>query len=136
MSARTGGYTLLEMVVVIALLALATAMVAPASFRMIQSWRNADDVQRVLSELAAISVAARTDGRDWLLAPGEEEETLRKVVNLPEGWQLRLTTPLQVRANGACTSSDAWLRTGYQSIPLRVEAPFCRVRRREAAEVQ
>ena len=77
MPTRTFGYTLLEMVVVIALRALATAMVAPASFRMIQSWRNADDVQRVLSELAAISVAARTDGRDWLLAPGEEEETLK-----------------------------------------------------------
>ena len=34
MPTRTFGYTLLEMVVVIALLALATAMVAPASFRM------------------------------------------------------------------------------------------------------
>ena len=132
MSARTGGYTLLEMVVVMALLALATAMVAPASFRMIQSWRNADDVQRVLTELAAISVAARADGREWQLLPGEEDDLLRKAVNLPQGWQLRLTTPLVVRANGACTDADAVLQTGTQSISVRVEAPFCRVRRLEA----
>ena len=54
MPTRTFGYTLLEMVVVIALLALATAMVAPASFRMIQSWRNADDVQRGSEPLGVI----------------------------------------------------------------------------------
>lgn len=130
MSSRASGYTLLEMVVVMALLALATALVAPTSFRMVQSWRNADDVQRVLTELASISVVARTDGREWRLVPGEED-TLRKAVNLPEGWQLQLTTPLVIRANGACTDADILLTTPHQKIPLQVQAPFCRISRRE-----
>ena len=50
---RSLGYTLLEMVVVLALMGLAVAMAAPAGFRMVQSWRHASEVDQVLRQLAA-----------------------------------------------------------------------------------
>ena len=59
---RDAGYTLLEMVVVLAILGLATAMVAPATFRTIQSWRDADDPETV--------VVQGRDHLDALLAQG------------------------------------------------------------------
>src|SRR5690606_38189932 len=83
------GYTLLEMVVVVALLALTTAMVAPAGLRMIQSWRDADDVKRVLGKVAALPVSARDRGREWRLPP-EDEAAVAEAVALPEGWRLVL----------------------------------------------
>lgn len=133
MAARSAGYTLLEMVVVISLIALATALVGPASFRMIQTWRDASDVERVIAELAAVSVRARNEGREWQLLP-DDPETVSRAVELPEGWTLQMNSPLLVRANGACNGATAVLATGRQTIPLRVEPPYCRTRRAEDGE--
>ncbi|TWI14272.1 pilus assembly FimT family protein [Aerolutibacter ruishenii] len=121
------GYTLLEMVVVMALLALATAMVAPSSYRMIRTWREADKVERVLRDLATLPVTARAKGREWRLKPDDAQE-LSKAIAMPEGWRLNLDTPLVVRANGACNGASGTLQTGYQTLPFKLEAPFCRVR--------
>ena len=63
---RASGYTLLEMVVVLALMGLAVGMAAPAGFRMIDSWREAGDVDEVLRQLAALPSAARAQGRAFL----------------------------------------------------------------------
>ncbi|HET6396414.1 MAG TPA: type II secretion system protein [Pseudoxanthomonas sp.] len=122
------GYTLLEMMVVVALLALATGMVAPAGYRMIASWREADEVEQVIHALAALPLRARNDGRTLQLAAGDAAAVAR-VVPLPEGWRLVLGTPLTVRANGACSGADGVLETERQALALRIEAPFCRVHR-------
>ena len=140
---RHAGYTLLEMVVVLALLGLATAMVAPATFRMIQSWRDADEVGRVLAELAALPTTAREQGRELHLGlppagaapPGapppqhSPEAGESMPVTLPEHWRLEMDAPLLVRANGACGDATGTLVTTRQQIHFRVEAPFCRVER-------
>lgn len=139
---RGAGYTLLEMVVVLALLGLATAMVAPATFRMIQSWRDADEVAQVLAELAALPAAAREQGRELQLAspPAPAATGLASTrqppdpvesapIALPDGWHLEMDSPLLVRANGACGDATGTLVTTRQQIRFRVEAPFCRIER-------
>jgi len=141
------GYTLLEMLVVVALLALATSMVAPAGYRMIASWREADEVERVMQAIAALSLRARNEGRALQLVaagaePGSEDQpdTLAAadaeagttagdadLVPLPDGWRLQMQVPLSVRANGACSDAEGILHTRRQVLPFRIEAPFCRV---------
>ena len=123
---RMTGYTLLEMVIVLAVMALATAMVAPASYRMIGTWREAGEVEQVLAELAALPTKARVDGRELRLQPGDGE-ALAKIVQLPEGWQLELDQPLHVGANGACTGARGSLKTMRQSLSLDIAPPFCKV---------
>jgi prepilin-type N-terminal cleavage/methylation domain-containing protein len=125
---RAGGYTLLEMVVVLALLGLAVGMTAPAGFRMIASWREATEAEQVLRQLAALPTRARQEGREWNLLPGQ---TVEDAVTLPEGWALEMDSPLHVRANGACTDADGRLLTSRQTIAFHVEAPFCRIQRRQ-----
>ena len=149
---RAAGYTLLEMVVVLAVLGLATALVAPSTFRMIQSWRDADEVQQVLAEVAALPVAARQIGSEIRLGTGQASASgiapirppgaepgnesgigtapaTAPPIDLPEGWRLDMDTPLLVRPNGACNAGKGTLTTNRQSIRFEVEAPFCRVRR-------
>ena len=120
------GYTLLEMVIVLAVMALATAMVAPASYRMIGTWREAGEVEQVRAELAALPTKARVEGRELRLQPGEEE-ALAKLVELPEGWHVELDQPLRVGANGACTGARGTLKTMRQTLSFDIAPPFCKV---------
>lgn len=138
---RVGGFTLLEMVVVLALMGLATAMVAPGAYRMVASWREASDVDVVMKSLASLPLAARDAGRELRLlptqdgavrifSPGTETEDAQRsdvdLIEMPEGWTLVFDTPLVVRANGACSSSSGTLVTLRQRLPFVMEAPFCR----------
>lgn len=126
--ARVRGFTLLEMVVVLALLALATAMAAPSSYRMIRAWRDAAAVDDALRQIALLPATVRNHGA-MLQVPVDDSKPLARIVNLPAGWALRLDAPLLVRANGACNDSAATLDTGHQRIRFKIEAPFCRVRK-------
>ncbi len=125
------GFTLLELVVVLALLALATALVAPSGFRMIASWRRAADMDAALEALSAQGTSAAREGRAHLLDAGPVADEL--VPGLPENWHVELAVPLQVQANGACSDSHGMLRgpDGYEQ-PFQMQAPFCRTRRSEA----
>ncbi|NYZ62249.1 prepilin-type N-terminal cleavage/methylation domain-containing protein [Luteimonas deserti] len=127
------GYTLLEMLVVVAVLALATSLVAPAGYRMTQSWRESTRVDQVMQAMSALPLRARDLGRD-LQIPDPRDPVQRPPFELPEGWRIEMSTPLLVRANGACSEAAGTLFTEHQMLGFRVEAPFCRVRRLAADE--
>ncbi|WP_082592182.1 prepilin-type N-terminal cleavage/methylation domain-containing protein [Stenotrophomonas nitritireducens] len=127
------GFTLLELVVVLALLALATALVAPSGFRMIASWRRATEVDATLQAVAALGTAAAQDGRARTLEAGPVAADA--LPGLPEGWQVELDAPLAVQANGACGDSRGRMRgpDSYEQ-PFTVSAPFCRTQRTGAGQ--
>jgi len=121
------GYTLLEMVVVIALIALATALVAPPGMRMVRSWQEATEVSDVIEQIERLPSAVRASGNTLTLV----DEAPNVPLELPEGWALIFDTPLTVHANGACANAQARLQTVHQEIELQIMAPFCRVQRVE-----
>lgn len=123
---RAGGYTLLEMVVVLALLGLAVGMTAPAGFRMIGSWREATEVEQVLRQIAALPARARQEGLALTLQAAPAEAN---VISLPEGWSLEMSAPLRIGSNGACSDAQGRLSTTRQTVDFHVQAPFCRIRR-------
>lgn len=125
MNKAAAGYTLLEMVVVMSVLAMATAVVAPMGSRMIATWRNATQVQDVISQIEHLPSTVRDSGSP--LNASADGSPLP--VKLPTGWTLKLQEPLQVLANGACSNTTATLTTTTQRIDMHVEAPFCHVRR-------
>lgn len=125
MNRRTPGYTLLELVVVMAILAMATAIAAPPSYRMIRSWQEATQVEDVLQQLERLPGTVRANGRPL---EGKPDDGIPAVA-LPEGWSLRMAMPLRVQANGACSDARGVLATQQQSIDFRMLAPFCRVER-------
>lgn len=127
MSARVQGYTLLEMVVVMAILAMATALVAPPSYRMMRSWQEATQLEDAIQQLERLPTKARRDGTQ--LDAAAQADT--RIIDLPDEWSLRMSTPLRVQANGACSDARATLTTRHQTIPLRIQAPFCRTTRLE-----
>ncbi len=126
---RERGFTLLEIVVALAIMALAMAMVAPASFRMIGAWQEASDVSRVLKRVASLPISARQSGRTLRLDEETPQEQMSVLLDLPDGWRVEFEQPLVVHANGACAGAEARLVTMRQNIPLQIHAPFCRPER-------
>jgi prepilin-type N-terminal cleavage/methylation domain-containing protein len=119
------GFTLLELVVVLAVLGLATALVAPQGFRMIASWRRATDVDTTLGAMVALGGRAQQEGRPLELSPGPVPAHL--LPGLPHGWSVKLSEPLVIRANGACSATRGVVRSGSYSRKFALSAPFCRL---------
>jgi len=124
-SKGAAGFTLLELVVVLALLGLATALVAPQGFRTIQTWRRATDVDAALGTLAALGANAQQQGRSLRFDAGPMPADA--LPGIPEGWSIVLDAPLVVQANGACGNTSGELRQGGYVRRFALAAPFCRV---------
>lgn len=124
---RPLGYTLLELVVVMAILAMTTAVAAPPSYRMVRSWQEATQVQDVIEQLERLPGTIRAAGNPL----DSRVEGSAIPVKLPPDWTLTMDSPLQVQANGACSGAAGTLTTAQQTIHLQIYAPFCRVQRVE-----
>ncbi|MGN6113639.1 MAG: prepilin-type N-terminal cleavage/methylation domain-containing protein [Luteimonas sp.] len=120
-----GGFTLLELVVVLALLGLATALVAPQGFRMIETWRRATDVDTALGALAALGARAHDSGKALRYPAGPIAADA--LPGIPDGWTVVLDAPLEARANGACNATTGELRSGRYVRRFAVQSPYCRI---------
>ena len=115
---------------VLALLGLATALVAPAGVRTIETWRRATDVDAALGAVSALGARAHQTGKGMWLEGGAVP--MAELEGVPDGWQVVLEGPLRIHSNGACTGTTGELRhdSGYVQ-PFVVSSPFCETRRLE-----
>jgi general secretion pathway protein G len=126
------GYTLLEILVVVAVLALATAMVAPSGYRLIESWQRQSQADTLLGELSTLATANRDSGAELYLAAGTYRDRLGRI-DLPAGWAVVLLTDLRVLANGVCLGTRGEAMHDGLVIGFEMNAPYCQARRTEPA---
>ena len=121
---RSAGFTLLEIIVVLAILGLASALVAPAAVRGIDSWRREAQIDALLDAIRALPGNARARG----VAIAINEESLGSdapPLSIEGDWTLSVPEAWSVNANG--TSEGGLIRIGNDigSRTIRVAAPFC-----------
>ncbi len=122
------GFTLLELLVVLAILGLATALAGPALLRTVDSWRRQGDIDAVMEQVRALPMHARAEGRALFVDEGGVAAA-RVPLRAPEGWSLSVSEAWRVNANGACTPGELLLARPGREVPIRVLAPFCQPRR-------
>ena len=64
---RHGGFTLLEMIVVLAILGLSAALVGPSMVKSIDTWRRKAAMDVLVRNVIA-AMGRRIDGLDWMSA--------------------------------------------------------------------
>ena len=119
------GFTLLELLIVLALTAVMVALVAPrlaGTVEAIQVSGDRDDVTRRISRLP---VNVRLSGEP---ARFDAKADLSSYLQLPEGWAVVADTPLSVSALGICSAADITVSGPRGSEKWSVLAPDCSVR--------
>lgn len=94
------GFTLLEMVVVLALVALLGAVVMPSLLKMQQAWKRRIELQDIAGQLRSMGYRARLQGLE--VAIGPYGVVPPQMLSLPEHWSLSAPVPILYLANGAC----------------------------------
>ncbi len=136
---RWGGFTLIELIVVLALVGLATVLAVPNLERLYAGFARQAEQGRILNQLAGLGREAMLRGRAYAVyqttADSGEPEDGRRVsgfepydLGVPDGWQVRLDRPLLVRANGVCLGATvALVHEGVITAQVDLQAPYCRV---------
>lgn len=131
---RAAGFSLLELVVVLALIGLLAAIALPNMERLQASATRSAARDVILDQFANLGREAMLRGRGYVVVgtvdaaaapePGYERFSLR----VEEGWQVRIPTPILVRPTGVCLGGDVQLlHPDARPVELRLEPPYCRV---------
>lgn len=136
-SARcSGGYTLLEMVVVLAIMALVMGIAAVRVFSMIESWRVRTQLDDIDQQFQHLPVLARQRGETIVLPPPDVAGSRghRRLssgsaegLHLPPDWLVHFDRRLVVTGAGFCRGARIVLQKGVHTYPRIVTAPFCRL---------
>jgi type II secretory pathway pseudopilin PulG len=121
---RPGGFTVLEMIGVLAILGLAAALVGPSMVRSIDTWRRQAAMDVLLDQLRALPGNARGSGKQITVS----DATLASAtppLRIDADWTLHAPEPWSVGANGVCQGGEVIIRNAYGERSIRVAAPFC-----------
>jgi len=112
------------MIVVLAILGLATALVAPSMLRGIDSWRRQAVLDGVLDQIRAMPGGARGSGRAITIDEAALKGT-RPPLQVPDEWTLGAPVAWKVNATGVCEGGEITLGNARGMRTIRVAAPFC-----------
>ncbi len=123
------GFSLLEILVVLTIMALATAIIMPSGARMLDQTIAQSvffEFQRDVLQLRR--EANRSGSAITVLSAGAEpRDRTERTLTLREGWSYALTPALAIDEAGACAPGEAVLtRNAAPIMRLRVEGTDCR----------
>jgi prepilin-type N-terminal cleavage/methylation domain-containing protein len=143
---RAAGFTLLEMVVVLAIMALVTGVAAVRVFSLISSWRERAQLESIEQQIVRLPMLARQRGNDIVLPPpttstadpattSSADDVVVAValaaepppLDLPYGWEVHFDQPLRVRGSGLCEGARIELVHGDRRYARMVTPPFCQL---------
>lgn len=140
--AERSGFTLMEILVVLVIFALSTAVIMPSTSRMLDQatshavffefQRQVSDLRREANRTGmSIRLVDPTATRSGPLAEGDRTVTLRKP------WRYTVAPALMIAEGGACSPSTANLVNGDRVVmTLRTEDPNCQFIRLQTTATQ
>ena len=122
------GFTLLEMLVVMAIIGLAAATVVPALSRVVAAVRHDGEAQDIVDQLGQLAFRAYSSGTPIVLSEETQKSKTPAVVEMPSGWVLAIAQPIHFNAMGLCDGgSVAIIAPSGDVTSLRLAAPDCAI---------
>lgn len=121
------GFTLLELLIVLALVAMVAAMVAPRLQHTYDAVVRSGDRAEVVRQVERLPVIARGRGQPLVIPPDDEGQAFAQLLELPQGWILRALEPLRIEASGVCHPARIQVEGGGVTEEWHLSAPACGV---------
>jgi len=121
--ASDAGYSLIEMVVSLAILALAASIIMPNAVDMVQRFQAQADMRSIIDQIQSQRQQAISSGQARVLQAGTWEAS-QTFMDLPAGWRLELDAPLAFSQAGVCQGEGVTIitpdgRRRYYSLDAR-----------------
>lgn len=124
-AATLSGFTLLEIIVVLAIMGMVAAIATPAVVRGIDTWRRQAQADALMDQLRGLPSRARAAGRPIEISAASLAGESAPLVVDP-GWTLAVPVPWLVQANGVCQGGSVELHgDDGRILPLQATSPFC-----------
>lgn len=108
-SSRQSGFTLLELLVVMALIGLLSGIVAPRLWQWVDGAQHRAALDTIQSTLQNLPSQTFFAGQGRTIVSAQDAG-----LSLPEGWRLELANPLYYEANGMTSGGRVTLWSGKQ----------------------
>lgn len=120
------GFTLIEILVVLAIGGLIVATVIPAMGRVVDAVTYDSELQDVVGQLDQLGFRAFTSGKPIVLADGTPQTIAAAGLDLPRAWSLSIFKPIHFNAIGMCDGGNVTINApGGRTTLLRLAAPDC-----------
>lgn len=118
------GFTLLELLIVLALIAIAAAVAAPRLERTYDAVAGSGERAEVRRQLESLPLRVRRDDRP-LTVQAEDATALAAALSLPAGWRVVPLDVLQIEASGVCAAARVRVDGRGATEVWRLRAPDC-----------
>ncbi len=120
------GFTLLEILVVLAIGALVIATVIPAMGRVVDAVTYDSELQDVVGQLDQLGFRAFTSGKPIVLADGTPQTIATAGLDLPRAWSLSISRPIHFNSVGMCDGGSVSVTApDGRTTALQLAAPDC-----------
>ena len=123
------GYSLMELLVVLGLLALVTAIAMPNLVNLYRSFSGALELESIERQINGLGFKAYKNERQQVLkAQSYDIENDFFEIALPEGWRIEVDQPLMYASNGACSGGS--LKILYEDVLRKnvyLKPPYCQI---------
>jgi len=120
------GFTLLELLIVLALVSMVAAMVAPRLQHTYAAVARSGDRAEMARQLERLPLIARDLG-SAVVVPADDPVALARWLTLPAGWQAKAIEPMRIEATGLCHGGTVRVEGGGSTETWTLAAPDCGV---------
>jgi len=120
------GFTLLELLVVMALIGLMAGLAMPRMYALYNSASMAYDKDQILLQLSRLGYQARSARTGLVLDRLVWSDPVALMPVLPEGWTVVADAPVNYYANGVCGGGAVTLIYGDRRQRWGLAPPLCR----------
>lgn len=129
MSKRQQAFSLVEMLVVLAILAVSAAVLLPNLGAMYRAYKTSTDWADIRDQLNGLGVRAWLEGNAYQLASSNPAPGVPLfALDLPSNWQYQTTRPIYFQSNGVCRGGELRIFFNEQLFrTVQLSGPHCQV---------